>query len=427
MWERMNKLTLTKWLAPLCLVGVMVGCSDDDDDNNDVINDDNRQALQSLLDQKRIEGNVPGITLAIHQGGDILTVTSGQANTETGELFTPETRVKVGSITKTFTSIVVLQLIEEGKLSFDDTLDMYLPNRLENYNPEQQTIRKMLQHTSLICNFTDVPPFNWAADAQTDPEMIWAPDELINEVEPFFSEQCAEENTWLYSNTNYVILGEIIEFITGNSYEVEITHRIIDRLGLTNTIVPNNFQDIDHLHSRGYLNGTENIKNGKPEQTWTQTELEPLIDVSAVNQSFTWSSGSVLSTPTDIARWVDAVGSGDMLSEEMQAEYQTTVNTTVAGGGIYFYGLGVMNVPMWDAWGHGGGHPGFDCGLWHISTHDVGIAVCENRTLSSHMRSDNFIVHEILDILFPEEDYPPMPDDADASVAPKSSLGYKYY
>ena len=158
---------------------------------------------------------------------------------------------RIGSITKTFTGTVILQLVDEGKLRLDDPIAKYQP---EVPNGANITIRQLLQMTSGLFNYTDDPAWNQALDANR--QRVWSPQELVAIAlahPPYF----APGTDFHYSNTNTVLLGLIIEQITGNNVADEFARRIFTPLGMRETVMPPpTMAAIPDPHPRGYLYGT---------------------------------------------------------------------------------------------------------------------------------------------------------------------------
>jgi len=365
--------------------------------------------LKKVLDRKIRQLNIPGISLAIlNENGELYTLTDGVADEDTNDNVTKDTLFKVGSITKTFISMTILQLIQEGKLSFDDTLGELLPDEskiLSGFNPDNITIRQLLTHTSLICSFTETS--GWAEVMQYKPTYQWSTDELLYTVSPYSQSDCnSPGQTWHYSNTNYVLLGKIIEKLTGHTWGYEVEERFIKPLGLTNTHIPSEestyFEDLPNL-AHGYIN-------------W-QFETSPITDVTSINPTFTGSSGEIISTPTDLAKWVMAIAQGKVIDQDMLSKLvslDSFVSTTYEG---YFYSFGIMKIPGYNVAGHAGGHPGFDCTMQYIGGEDDVVAICSNRTYGDRQKTDTAILYSVLKVLYPYRDLEPLP---------KTFAGYEY-
>jgi D-alanyl-D-alanine carboxypeptidase len=256
---------------------------------------------------------------------------------------------RIGSNTKTFTAVVILQLVGEGRLSLDDTVEHWLPGVVSgNGNDGSRiTVRQLLQHTSGLYNYTNDLAALASAEAfqahrldHYDAADIVA---LAMKHEPAF----APGASWDYSNTNYILAGMIIEQVTGHSWAAEVRARIIRPLGLRETSEPGDRPTVPAPHAEGY-------------QQW-----EPdgeLTDTTVWNPSVAGAAGSLISTPSDLARFWQALQRGELLKPAQMAQMHETVLAVtfqdyVPGGR---YGLGIMFIPnrCGGYWAHGGDVPG---------------------------------------------------------------------
>ena len=289
--------------------------------------------LQRAAD-KLVADGVPGVIIMTRRG-QVSDVVAGLADEATGQPMRPVDRVHIGSITKTFIATVVLQLAAEGRLSLNDSVQKWLPGVItgHGYHPAQITIRQLLQHTSGIRDYTSDPRFQTArALAQT-----WRPQQLVD----IALRLGPPVHGWLYSNTNYILLGMIIQKVTGHSPITEIRRRILAPLGLHGTSFPLTSKQIPAPYAHGYYG--------------------PIDVTNLVNPSVAWTAGAMISTVDDVARFYRALLTGRLLPPAQQRELLTTI--PVDDPGELFaehYGLGIYRVqlPCGIAWGHDGGYPG---------------------------------------------------------------------
>ena len=282
-----------------------------------------------------VADGVPGAIVMTRRGQRVSDVVAGLADTATGQLMRPRDRVHIGSITKTFVATVVLQLAAEGRLSLTDSVHKWLPGVItgHGYHPAQITIGQLLQHTSGLRDYAADPRFQTPQAL----EKTWRPQQLVN----IALRLGRPVHGWLYSNTNYILLGMIIQKVTGHSPITEIRHRILVPLGLHDTSFPLTSKQIPGPHAHGYY-GQQDVTN-------------------LVNPSTAWTAGAMISTAGDVARFYRALLTGRLLPPAQQRELQTTI--PVHDTGELFaehYGLGVYRVqlPCGTAWGHDGGYPG---------------------------------------------------------------------
>jgi D-alanyl-D-alanine carboxypeptidase len=226
-------------------------------------------------------------------------------------------RFRIGSVTKTFTSTIILQLAAEGKLRLDDTVERHLPGVIPG--GRHITIRELLGHHSGLANYTDYTDWLARADRSTSTRPI--------DVLRFAASQppSAPPNSgFQYSNTDYIALGLIIERITGRSLPQELEQRILRPLGLRNT------------------------------QIATTRTLADLHDQGA-NPSLAWAAGGIVSNARDLVRFFSALLSGRIISEGSLAQMKQT--TTLEDGTNVADGLGIFStrLPCGLVWGHEGG------------------------------------------------------------------------
>lgn len=290
--------------------------------------------LQRAAGQMVADGQ-PGVIIMTRRGQHVSHVVAGLADKATGQLMRPADRVHIGSVTKTFVAAVVLQLAAEGRLSLHDSVRKWLPGVItgHGYHPAQITIRQLLRHTSGLRDYVDDPRFQTAQGlAQT-----WRPEQLVDAA----LRLGPPAHGWLYSNTNYILLGMIIQKVTGHSPVAEIRHRILAPLGLHDTSFPLTSKQIPGLHAHGYYGPTD--------------------VTSLVNPSSAWTAGAMISTVDDVARFYRALLTGRLLPPAQQHELLAAI--PVHDTGELFaehYGLGIYRVrlPCGVAWGHDGGYPG---------------------------------------------------------------------
>ncbi|MEU3964065.1 serine hydrolase domain-containing protein [Streptomyces buecherae] len=305
-----------------------------------------RAALEAQVD----EAGVPGALAQARDGHGVWNGDAGVANLRTGKPRGEHDRYRIGSITKTFTATVLLQLQAEGKVDLDASVDTYLPGvvRGNGHDGHAITVRQLLNHTSGI--------FNYTADADFGETYLGvgflkhrydtlAPREAIAIAmrhQPDF-----EPGTgWNYSNTNYMLAGLIIEKVTGTPYATQVRQRVIKPLGLRSTTLPGTRAGMPGPHGRGYSKFPDDPR-GK------------IHDTTLLNPSWGWAAGEAISTSADLNRFYAALLQGRLLPRAALAEMKTTV--PVGDDVPLRYGLGVAELRLsCDAtvWGHDGGIPG---------------------------------------------------------------------
>jgi D-alanyl-D-alanine carboxypeptidase len=293
--------------------------------------------LQRAAGQLVADG-VPGVIFDTRRGQQVSDVVAGLADKATGQPMRPGDRVHIGSITKTFAATVVLQLAAEGRLSLNDSVQKWLPGVIagHGYHPGQITIRQLLQHTSGVRDYASDPRFHNLRHLQPL-EKTWRPRQLVD----IALRLGPPVHHWLYSDTNYILLGMIIQKVTGHDPITEIRRRILVPLGLHGTSFPLTSKQIPAPYAHGYYG--------------------PLDVTHLVNPSVAWTAGAMISTVDDVARFYRALLTGRLLPPAQQRELLAAI--PVHDPGELFaehYGLGIYRVQLscGTAWGHDGGYPG---------------------------------------------------------------------
>lgn len=294
-----------------------------------------------------VKDGVPGVTATAWTKHGVWSATAGVGDIETGQPRSVHDRYRLGSVTKTFTATVLLQLEAEGRLSLDDTVEKWLPGLVRGHGHDGRkiTLRQLLNHTSGIYNYTLDEDFGRTFfskdgflqhryDTRTPEELL----AIAMSHEPDF----APGADWEYSNTNYTLAGLVIERATGHSYAEEVHARIIAPLGLTGTSVPGTRATVPQPSSRAY-------------SKLADTTTGPTYDVTEVNPSIAYAGGEMISSSKDLNRFVTALLRGDLLPPEQLREMKTTVRDTDFPNAAY--GLGLMDRELScgvHVWGHGG-------------------------------------------------------------------------
>jgi D-alanyl-D-alanine carboxypeptidase len=282
-----------------------------------------------------------------------LAVIQGRTPVEVDQVF------RVGSITKIMTAVIILQLVEEGALTLDDPLSRWLPDVAAQLEyGEQVTVRQMLDHTSGIY------------DPISDPAVIdevvldrfeyqWTMDDVLPYIfngAPYF--EPGEPRRWTYSNSNYLLLGMVIEAASGDTYVSQLRTRILDPLGMGST----------------YLSDSEPAR-GTLAHGYVEGGILPL-DVTHWNASVAWAAGAVASTVKDLARFGRALFGGELLQPGTLAQMlELNPNSQ--------YGLGITQQIMPGLYGHDGSVPGYDASLVIAPDTDSAAVVLINTTITS--------------------------------------------
>jgi len=273
---------------------------------------------------------------------EIQTASSGVADLSTGRPIRPQDRFRVASVTKPFVATVILQLVAEGRLSLQDSVERWLPGILP-YG-DQITVRQLLNHTSGVPDYVLAPIVELY---HGDRMRSWSPQELVALVAdrpPDFP----AGSTWSYSNTGYVLAGMIVERVTGHRLERELRKRIFRPLKLRDTSFPTNSPSLAGRHTRGY-------------SLQLDDQLNPiegtLFDITEYNPSLAWAAGAIVSDVDDVARFFRALLGGRLLPAQLLADMKTPIEIEPGFG--YGLGLFVVDSPCGPLLGHSGGIPGY--------------------------------------------------------------------
>ena len=310
--------------------------------------------LQDAMTTTMEDNAIPGMVILVRSPKGDLVTTLGTGEIGKDVPMTVEDHFRIGSNTKTMTSTVILQLVEEGRLALTDPVSEYVDGVP---NGDQITIADLSEMRSGLYSYTADPTFNKTLDE--DPEKAWTPEELlaIGFAHPVNAPPATE---FEYSNTNIVLLGVIIEKLTGMSASEAFEARIFEPLGLEHTSLPAaDDWTLPEPHPRGYQFGT-NVATidsyAVPEAELADAldgTLRPIDDTDA-NPSWAWTAGGAISTVEDLATYVEAMVDGGLLDATTQAIRMDSIQKMASGAG---YGLGIAQFgPMF---GHDGQLPGF--------------------------------------------------------------------
>ena len=366
------------------LAALLAGCDilgDDASSDDKAFDAAFEQQLESTVNTLFESLEVPGALVGvwIPEKGS-WTTSLGVANLETGEPSAFENHVRIGSITKTFTVTMILQLAEQGSLDLEDPISNYFDTdpasgkiTLSHAVPhaDEITLRSLANMTSGLASYTFDPVFQ--EQLFTDPARSWNAVDLVdigieNTIAgcPHTIEAgwpaCYEPGTdWNYSNTNTVMLGLVVEHITGKAYGEVLQDRILRPLGMSNTFHPTNAA-MPEPYAHGYTG--QGVETGMQEATlW--------------NPTWGFAVGDLISSFEDLRLWGRALGRGTLLSSETQADRMTEVTVGLNQPGVMAYGLGIVNTRGW--WGHTGELPGYNSLTYYHPGLDAVMVVIVNK------------------------------------------------
>ena len=380
-------------------------------------------ALQAIVDETAQELLVPGYMVLLRTPQGEFIAASGTTKLGENSLPTADTHFRIASITKTMTSAVILLLAQEGKLSLDDPVSKYLP---EVPDGDNISIAQLLEMRSGLYSFTDAPEISTSMD--NDPTRVWKPQELLDIAfaqPPNFAPGAQYE----YSNTNYVLLGLIIEQLDGKPIAASFKERLFDPLGLNDTVFPAAESNaIPEPYSHGYLYGSSStMMYGSPPYT-PEMEAEARAgtlqpkDFTDVNHSFSFAAGAVTSTAADLGTWMKALAGGQVLNAEYQRLWQDSAQIVNPANKYNWYGYGIDQI----RWGshvidlHGGQTPGFNSEAAYDRATDMTLVIWGNLTMALNNKFTALeLMLKVLDQIYVESPLPP----PSATAAPTTSGG----
>ncbi|MEU5697053.1 serine hydrolase domain-containing protein [Actinosynnema sp. NPDC020468] len=279
-------------------------------------------AARSTVDKKQVQANLDrmtasgalGVQARISADGRDFRARSGVARSGAGGPVSYDSRFRAASVTKPFVATVVLQLVGEGRVALDRSVSTYLPGLLPD--GDRITVRNLLQHTSGL--------YDYLRDLYATPEeqergllRHWEPRQLLAlaTAKPLDFPPGAK---WEYSNTNYVVLGQLIERVTGRSWRDEVQRRVLKPVGMRDSSIPTDRVDLPWPHAHGYL-----YVDGRR------------VDGTRLNPTSTDAAGALVSTTADLDRFWTALFGGRLLKPAQQAELTRTTAVSPT------YGLGV--------------------------------------------------------------------------------------
>lgn len=334
--------------------------------------------LQARLEAGIARG-IPGLSAAVVRGGELVwTGVAGLADVQGAQPVTAPMPFGIGSITKPFVAVIALQLVAEKRLRLDDSLATLLGPAVQHIaNAGSATVAHLLGHRSGIPSWEFVPA--WIRDgrgAALDTTRLWGKTDTLRYIFDAPAVAPAGEAAD-YSNTNYTLLGLIIEKITGNDLVDELRARILDPLGLGNTFLEGFEPATPGPTPRRYHWATETFRKDAGIHP-SFSEVRPgLIDVSASNLSVEWAAGGMVASAADLARFGAALRNGKLLDPQGMARMQQWDARIIERD----FGLGIYR----DCWpdgttliGHDGGVLGFTATLFWIAGTDLTVAALSN-------------------------------------------------
>jgi D-alanyl-D-alanine carboxypeptidase len=336
------------------------------------------RALQQSLDHARAYLAEPGAVVLVEApDGSQWAGASGIAHIDgvkddaaggswLGPAIEPKMHLRIASITKTFTATALLQLVGEGKCRLDDTINDILGNIVPGSH--EITLRMLLNMTSGLYNYVAYDEF--FGNLLSNPLRSYNPRELIAIANEASGDKLVFEpgSGWSYCNTNYILLGMMIEKLSGQPYHRAVSQRILEPLGMGNTLMPPPEQvDLPSPFAHGYFFPGDSINQFQ--------------DITMQSPSAAWAAGGMISTAQDMAIWAKALAKGTLLKEPQRKEMFSWVPADQHHE-FQRYGLGVSM--YYGAVGHIGSIPGYRTAIYHYHGYSIVVLLNGYRTVTSH-------------------------------------------
>jgi len=291
--------------------------------------------------QRVVQGGFPG-AWAMDSNGN--TGAAGVADLQTGAHTQANMKMRIASVTKSFTGAVALQLVAEHKLGLNDTLQQWVPGVLPYAS--HVTVKQLLSHTSGVPDYLEADSNSLiyrVARGEVSRYQTWTPQQLVGLIANQPQHQLPADQAE-YSDTNFILVGMVVEAATHDTVQHQVQTRFITPLHLANTTFPSTSPNITAPYARGYsyrVDADGKIIVGMPFSQYTD-------DWTNYNPSFLWATGAMISNPADMNTFMKALVGGQLLPASLTAQMKTTVPITLPEG-LFPAGFGAgLGIWSWD-------------------------------------------------------------------------------
>lgn len=376
-------------LVGLCsaiIAGAVISCSTDKSTDNPTSTTDKVMdsaitgQLDSIIDAAVNSTGIPGAMVGIWGPNGNYVKVAGVADTATKAPMETDFYHRIGSVTKTFTVTALLQLVDEGKIGLDDPISQYVDGVMEG---DAISLRHLAGMRSGLVDYTTSEQF--VMEYLSDPRRAFTPEELVGYVKDL-PLQLRPGTTVDYSNTNTILLGMVIEKVSGSRLSDVIDTKIATPLGMEHTSFPmtNAFPT---PHAQGYTN---------------QTLDESVTAATDWNPSWGGAAGAMISSLDDMRIWVPALAKGDLLTDDTQKQRLQTVSLS-EGDDSSGYGLGLFNSGGWI--GHNGSLPGYKTVSVYLPEKDTTLVVFINTDIDGETDLTSALMVPITKLISPDNVY----------------------
>ncbi|MBV9877339.1 MAG: beta-lactamase family protein [Verrucomicrobia bacterium] len=362
-------------------------------------------ALQDLVDATSRELLVPGAVVFLRTPQGDFTAVSGTTQLNTKNPPRVDTHFRIASNTKTMTAAVIMQLAQESKLGLNDPVSKYVPSVP---NGDNITIAQLLEMRSGLYNYTNDPIISATID--TDPAKVWTPAELLA-IAFAHPPNFAPGTKYEYNNTNYALLGLVVEKVDGKPLAKAMQDRLFGPLGMQNTLLPaGTVNTLPEPYSHGYLYGSSSVALvGEPPyspEVQSAARAGTLLpkDYTGVNHSNAAAAGGVISTALDLATWIKALVTGRVLDPAYQRRWLDSLkpeDPSKPEGQKYGYGIVELSWGPNTIYFHGGETPGYNSKISYDPANDVTLIVWTNLAVSlDEQQTANTLWVKVLDHIY---------------------------
>jgi D-alanyl-D-alanine carboxypeptidase len=336
--------------------------------------------LDKAIEKVRRQAGIPGVVAGLWMPGKGSYVrATGVADKASGERMNKDVFVRIGSETKTFTATALLKLVDDGRVGLDDPISRYVPHVP---NGSRITLRHLAEMRSGLFPYTDDPDFQH--DLLSDPQRTFTPKQVL-------AYGFKHKNTFApgaqfqYSNTNFVLLGLVVEKVSGHGLAGFIEKRVLRPARLSHTLLPDS-SEFPRPHPHGYTN---------------QTLTGEVADSTDWNPSWAWAAGAMISDLHDLRSWAKTVATGTLLSPETQAQRLKMLPTGHPGTS---YGLGIFKSGGWI--GHNGSIPGYETVTVYLPSKKATLVLMINTDITYQgQEPSSLLARAITEIVTPDNVY----------------------
>ncbi|WP_418959270.1 serine hydrolase domain-containing protein [Streptomyces tritici] len=336
--------------------------------------------LDRAIEDVRVQAGIPGVAVGVWMPGKgCYLKATGVADTATRAPMTTDGYVRIGSETKTFTVTALLQLVDQGRVGLDDPIAKYVAGVP---NGARITLRHLAEMRSGLFPYTSDPEF--IRTLLSDPYRTFTPQEVL--AYGYRHDNTSDPGVrFQYSNSNLVLLGLVVEKVTGKRLADVIHQRVLRPAGLHRTLFPRG-AEFPEPHPRGYTN---------------QTLSGAVVDATDWNPSWAWAAGAMISDLHDLRRWAEILATGRLLSPATQEQRLRTLPTGFPGTS---YGLGILDTNGWI--GHNGSIPGYETVTVHLPSEKATLVIMLNTdVLSGGQEPSTLVARAVTQVITPDHVY----------------------